>query len=200
MTGGGDGAWGQVAMDEDDSARVVVVIGNELGGRRRRVGGRLVHEAPGVQSDVRKECGAGAAARGFKVGESCAEVVRRYHKSAIRRRCTEAMRTESEGRGRRRHEPEGSAMARERGGGEMVSTMTRTLKGRKGEEKKIYLFIFFFLQKSYKEECFSSLSKIYEAAEEPLPPSRHPQCFSRSTGPRACVTLGLSVFSSPYVV
>ena len=41
--------------------------------------------------------------------------------------------------------------------------------------------------KKLKEGCFSSLSKIYEAAEEPLPPSRHPQCFSRSTGPRACV-------------
>ena len=43
------------------------------------------------------------------------------------------------------------------------------------------------LQKKLKEECFSSLSKNYEAAEEPLPPSRHPQCFLRSTGPQACV-------------
>jgi len=43
------------------------------------------------------------------------------------------------------------------------------------------------ITKKLKEECFSSLSKNYEAAEEPLPPSRHPQCFSRSTGPRACV-------------
>jgi hypothetical protein len=48
-----------------------------------------------VQGDVLKECEAEAAARGFKVEESCAEVVRRYHKSAIRRRCMEAMRTES---------------------------------------------------------------------------------------------------------
>ncbi len=51
--------------------------------------------AQGVPGDGMKECRAGAAAPGFKVGESCAEVVRSYHKSAIRRRRTEAMRTES---------------------------------------------------------------------------------------------------------
>jgi hypothetical protein len=95
LTRGGSGAWGRVAVDEDDGVRVVVVVGNELGGQQRRVRGRLVHGAQGVQGDGMKECGAGAAVRGFKVGESCAEVVRRYHKSAIRRRRTEAMRTES---------------------------------------------------------------------------------------------------------
>jgi hypothetical protein len=64
----------------------------------------------------------------------------------------------------------------------MGSTMTRTLKGRKGNKRN-----FITKKLKAKEECFSSLSKNYEAAEEPLPPSCHPQCFSRSTGPRACV-------------
>ncbi len=42
-------------------------------------------------------------------------------------------------------------------------------------------------KKANREQCCSSLSKIYEAAASTSPLTRQPQCFSRSTGPRACV-------------
>lgn len=47
---GSGGLWGRGSLNEDDGGvRVAVVVGDELGGRRRRVGGRLVHGAQGCR-------------------------------------------------------------------------------------------------------------------------------------------------------